>query len=139
MDMNIISKLVDTQVRAEADAAGQMKLGAFIAALEKAKPDAYIQFDWAGLHPGRMRSYRGYYDHLAIDPTSGIFHTVKEMLDHAKAVLGTTMEGYKGGDFLMDADTPLWVATWGDTGSTRVVGVQDEDWRVIIKTATDVD
>lgn len=128
-----VSRMVDAQVKAESEAAGQMTLGALISALEACKADSYVQFVFAGLCPGRLRSYRGFYDHLAIDP-SGEFRHVGEFLAHAKSVLGSTMTGYKGGEYVMDDDTPVWVAPWGDTSTTRVVGVQNEDWRVKILT-----
>lgn len=130
---------VNEQVRHKVEASGQMTLGVFIAALERYKPDSYIEFDWGGLCPGSMRSYRGYYDHLAIDPTTGEYRYVKDLLEHAKAVLGTTMNGYKGGDYVMDEDTPLWVARWGDTSGTRVVAVIYDGYIVRIKTAVDQD
>lgn len=132
-----VAAAVNEQVRREVETSGQMTLGTFISALERCKPDSYIVFDWGGLHPGAMRSYRGYYDHLAIDPTTGDYRLVRQMLEHAKSVLGTTMEGYKGGNYVMGGDTPLWVAVWGDTGATRVVGVSDDDYIVTIKTAVD--
>lgn len=133
MDFEKIHKMVKAAAAEEAAAAGQITLGALIDGLSQCKPDAYIQFRFASLNPGRLRSYRGYYDHLAIEP-DGSFTRVADFLQHARHVLGKSFEGYKGGDYVMDDDTPIWVANWGDTSSTRVTGITDDDWRVIIET-----
>jgi hypothetical protein len=41
--------------------------------------------------------------------------------------LGKTLEGYKGGDFLMDADTPLWCSPYGDASGLAIVRMEYED------------
>ena len=58
-------------------------------------------------------SYRGYYSDLALDFGES---TVEEVLTTMKNVIGNKLTGYKGGEFLMDKDTPLWRASFGDTG-----------------------
>jgi hypothetical protein len=115
----------------------QMTLGEFIEALKKLDRGAYICFDFAGLRVGEIHSYRGYYSHLATDPTRGPFlDRVGAVIDAYKACLGKTFMGYKGGDFKMDEDTPLWVATYGDSGGSRIVGIDaSKDCRIVIKTA----
>jgi hypothetical protein len=73
-----------------------------------------VKFDVGG-QPCREHSYRGYYSDLALDskdePT-----TAGELLAILKRALGETYGGYKGGDFVMGADTPLWMASYGSTG-----------------------
>lgn len=87
----------------------QMTLGKLIAALEAMPADENI----AGL--GNPHSYRGYYSDLAFAPAEG---TVKagELLQSCKAVMGREFSGYKGGDFLMGENTPVWVAHYGSCG-----------------------
>ena len=47
--------------------------------------------------------------------------------------IGKTYEGWKGGDYKMKRDTPLWVAHSGHTSETKIVGVKDS-WAVILVT-----
>jgi hypothetical protein len=42
-------------------------LGELIKQLSHCNPDARIQFDFGDLHPTVLRSYRGFYDQLALD------------------------------------------------------------------------
>lgn len=59
-------------------------------------------------------SYRGYYQELAFEPLENA--TVKEMLACAKSALGTTYEGYKGGDYTMGPYTTVYLSEYGTTG-----------------------
>lgn len=70
-------------------------------------------------------SYRGYYSDLAIIPGNS---TAGELLDTLNDVLDTELVGYKGGEFLMDSDTPVWVADYGCTGLAMLDAqiIQDE-------------
>ena len=62
----------------------------------------------------KPHSYRGYYDELAFEPARDV--TIGKMLACAKAALGTTYEGYKGGEYVMEEYTDVWLAEWGCTG-----------------------
>lgn len=65
---------------------------------------------------GDPHSYRGYYDQLAFEPAENI--TVEEMLEKAESALESTFEGYKGGEFLMEEHTKVYIACWGKTGES---------------------
>lgn len=130
----LIKTMVNAQVKQEADAAGQMTLGAFIAALSKLPPDKRICFGFASLYPRSFLSYRGYYDHLALDFDGERSITVEGLLAKAKDALGATFDGYKGGDFLMNEDTPLWAGEYGRSGGSRIVGLQERKYEVLILT-----
>ncbi len=68
-------------------------------------------------------SYRGYYADLAFEPFADSEPTTAGRLaEYARSLIGQTFEGYKGGDFVMDEHTPLWVACWGDLGH-RLTGL----------------
>ena len=88
-----------------------MTLGELIAALEKLDPDLVVPFGFH--HP---HSYRGYYDQLAFEPRENV--TVGSMLADAREALGTTYEGWKGGDYTMSEWTDVWLAQEGSTGET---------------------
>lgn len=89
---------------------GQLTLGDLIAALEAADPAQRVPLGFTEPH-----SYRGYYDELAFEVTADV--TVGAMLADARSALGATYQGWKGGDYPMDADTPVWlVEREGTTG-----------------------
>lgn len=87
----------------------QMTLGKLIAALEAMQADA----DIAGLVD--PHSYRGYYSDLAFVPVEGVVKA-GELLQSCKAAMGREFIGYKGGEFLMGENTPVWVAHYGSCG-----------------------
>jgi hypothetical protein len=96
----------------------QMTLGRLIADLEAMPADT----DVSGL--AEPHSYRGYYCDLAFEPTSG---TVKAgaLLAECKSAMGQVFTGYKGGDFVMGALTPVWVAHYGCCGEKLIAIHQD--------------
>ena len=89
--------------------ATQLTLGKLIAALEAMPPGAEV----ANLNAAH--SYRGYYEDLAFEKGTGL-RPASELLAECRAAMGQVFEGYKGGDFVMGALTPLWVANYGNTG-----------------------
>jgi hypothetical protein len=72
--------------------------------------------------PGEAMSYRGYYSDLAFKPTAEPV-TVGALLARCEAALDTEMTGYKGGEFRMGADTPLWVAPYGSCPGRAVMDI----------------
>lgn len=62
----------------------------------------------------RPHSYRGYYERLAFEPASDV--TIGEMLACARAAVGQTYQGLKGGDYTMDEYTEVYLSQWGNTG-----------------------
>ena len=90
-------------------AATQLTLGALIAALEKMPADAQV----ANLRD--PDSYRGYYSDLYFARHDGT-RPAAELLAECKAAMGQVFSGYKGGDYVMGALTPLWVASYGCCG-----------------------
>lgn len=95
-----------------------MTLGDFIEELERLEANGAghlnIRFD-NGRVPNGFCSWRGRYAHCTIDSEEGtvpIFN-VGALLSLARDAVGATMEGYKGGDFTMTAETPLWADEYG--------------------------
>lgn len=93
-----------------------MTLGELIEFLEKQDTALLLPEGFANPH-----SYRGYYDELAFEPAQNV--TVGSMLDAAKSALGTTYEGWKGGEYTMQAYTDCWLASRGDTGEGLGAGM----------------
>lgn len=107
-------------------AATQMTLGKMIGRL--AELPAGLMMD--GLcYP---HSYRGYYCDLAFE-RCGFQRTVADNLTMLKDCVGKEFEGYKGGDFRMNEDTPVWFASYGTCG-VRIMLVNDNG---IIETEED--
>jgi hypothetical protein len=82
-----------------------------------------------------VSSYRGYYDHLALEPVEGRDQTVGVLLAVLRAAVGTIYEGYKGGEFRMSRETPVWVSPWGYSTATAVTGIEAREGHTIITTA----
>jgi len=77
-----------------------------IRALRAADPALVVRYGF-----GSPMSFRADYEQLAFDPRENV--TVAEMLAFAEEALGSTFEGYKGGDFTMHGYTYVWIAEYG--------------------------
>lgn len=88
-----------------------MTLEELITALEAADPNLVLPDGFT--HP---HSYRGDYMDLAFEPASNV--TVAAMLTDARSALGTTYQGWKGGDYEMTEYTDCWLASEGGLGET---------------------
>lgn len=80
------------------DVCEQMTLGRFIDALKSSPQNNTIRFRFASAGVGDFDSYRGYYDHIAIEPTDNV-STVGDVLASATYCLGRALSGYKGGKY----------------------------------------
>lgn len=59
-------------------------------------------------------SYRGYYEHVSIEPGDYVY--AGDLLAHLESQVGTTMTGYKGGEYKFDLGCYVFVARYGCTG-----------------------
>lgn len=87
----------------------QMTLGQLIEELEAEPGEREV------IGFGQPHSYRGFYTDLSFEPVESKL-TASELLRVAQSCMGRVFEGYKGGDFLMGENTPLWMAEYGSTG-----------------------
>ncbi len=87
----------------------QMTLGKLIDALE-AMPEGAEVANLSSAH-----SYRGYYSDLAFEQGEGT-RQAADLLAECRTAMGQVFCGYKGGDFVMGALTPVWVASYGCCG-----------------------
>ena len=99
-------------------AGSQMTLGKMIAALEAMPPDTEID----GLCS--PHSYRGYYCDLAFESSAEKMKAA-DAVAMCKAAMGQVFTGYKGGDFVMGALTPVWLANSGESGKKIIAIKQD--------------
>ena len=109
---NIAQILVDgmaAQAMRERQESGQMTLGRMIdvlAGMDEKRPVSNL----FGAH-----SYRGYYTDLAFELAPGT-RQAGELLAECRSVMGKALTGYKGGEFVMGENTPVWVADYGCCG-----------------------
>lgn len=95
-----------------------------------------VRFNFEYVHPTRLMSWRGVYAELAYGfAIDGDYPTLSDVLMELRSAIGKTFEGYKGGEYVMGKATPIWVANCGNSGDTGIVGVEDDDYCVILLTA----
>lgn len=103
-----------SKMQSKLRATDMITLGEFIKELEKYPRDWSIIIEPFSLIPDYFCSYRGYYEDLCLTYTAdweyGEKVTVGDILDKAKNAVNKEFAGYKGGEFLMTEDTPLWVS-----------------------------
>jgi len=63
---------------------------------------------------GEPNSYRGSYQDLSFEPVKKT--TIGEMLHHAQFALGRTFCGWKGGEYIMDEYSTVYIAEHGECG-----------------------
>lgn len=99
-----------------------LSLGALTEALHRLPMDMTVITD-THEYVGAEHSYRGYYDDLAFAPGKEAGSCCGLLYDACLRAATNHYEGYKGGNYLYDNETPLWFAQWGETGRA-IVGYQ---------------
>lgn len=118
----------------------QLNLKDLLYHLGKCDPSKPVYYDFGRLFPTDFDSYRGYYEQLALGVSNGAHqHTAGTLFKAAKQCMGKIFTGYKGGDYLMTATTPIWVDNVGDCTGTYLYGVYESSGTVFLLTAKDMD
>ena len=124
-------------------ASPQLSLGELIDKLKECvaeQKDGYQQhvvFDFGSEVPTDVSSWRGIYAELAIEYASASRKAegnLKEFINILERAVGATFEGYKGGEFVMSRNTPVWVDNYGESNNTAVVGVLNKGYYAVILT-----
>lgn len=149
-----LQKFLDTATqkirKANFENSEQITIGELLALINDI-PDKYgdenttVSFDFGTAYPTGLSSWRGAYSELAINYGLGGYDNDnadqfahRDLADFRKELkesVGKTFQGWKGGDFAMSLDTPLWVANDGNVGNTGVVGIRNNSYEVIILTS----
>lgn len=92
-----------------------------------------VRFDFVHLTPVGLGSYWGYYEDLALhygqEPCHlGLFH------QSVSDVVGTCVTGWKGGNYRVKRETPVWVANPSEAGGLALVGVERRESTVYLLT-----
>lgn len=116
---NVLQAVFDSYLKESANqrAKTQMTLGDLIQRLQQLPEDTKIYFT-------EPHSYRGYYSDLAFEPTQESI-SPQEALNLCYSVRGTVLCGYKGGDFPMHDNVPVWIAYHGCTG-VKLIDINDD-------------
>lgn len=97
----------------------QMTIGKLIQKLKSMDQNMMIQ------NASEPHSYRGYYSDLAFESLTCKESKVSEFLKMLEDSLGEIFTGYKGGDYLMEEGTPVWIAEYGSCGK-KLIGIKDD-------------
>lgn len=95
----------------ESRAQYHMTLGKLIEIIRPLHVDLPYKLDRGGSFT-EGHSYRGYYSDLAFEPTDEQ-HTIGQLWDDIQSFHNKTLEGYKGGDFVMHDNVPIWISNYG--------------------------
>lgn len=127
------------------DSSDQLTLGELILKFEpilekqkERKEEAVVVYDFGYLFPTDIGSWRGSYSELALNYVASAGNesqkTVTEFIEMLKETVGKTLTGYKGGDFVMTKNTPVWVSNYGEACHTAIIDVVDNGYEVILIT-----
>ena len=102
---------------------GCLSLGQLIDRLSKCPPNAHVWVGSGCYRAGEFRSYRGYYEDLALGfGSTGEPERVADLLKRAVEALGKDHAGWKGGEYRAMPATAVWL---DNPGSARGVGLVD--------------
>lgn len=149
--MKTIDDLIKMQRSKSFENSPQLTLGQLIEKIEECGltygPDNKLKeicFDFASAIPTTLDSWRGAYEELALgynlsgydnNQNHSFNNTASNLLTELKSALGKVFTGWKGGDFVMDENTPVWVDNPGNANNTGIIDVIDDGWHIILITA----
>lgn len=110
-----------------------LTLGKLIEKLQTLPQEANVWIDATGLSVADLDSYRGHYCDLALE-TSKAPMTVEALAGLAIGALGEVFQGYKGGNYRMTCDTPLWVSDYGVSSGLAVMDIELVNGDAVIRT-----
>lgn len=122
-----------------------LKIEPLIAKQEEVKKkydhEATVFFDFCDTFPTHLHSWRGSYNELAIGWNGGQYGNdnkpmeVSKFLEMLKEAIGKTYQGWKGGDFKMGKNTPIWISDDGMGSNNGIIDIRDDEYRIILITS----
>lgn len=112
-------------------------LDALRACVEESKPEKAVVFDFLRLAPTTIHSWRGSYDEIGIGcarDINGPVMLVADFVRYLEGMLGEILEGWKGGEYIVTWERPVWVSQPSSSCETAIVGVKDDGYQAIIQT-----
>lgn len=92
-----------------------MGLAALIKYLEELPKETVLSF---GI--GNPHSYRGYYEDLCVEIDDSRTENPESWLKVLRSVHGEVLQGYKGGDFVMEDYSDVYLGEYGSSGGTVI-------------------
>lgn len=118
-----------------------MTIGEVIDALKTAKPDVEVRFEFGGLVPTTINSWRGIYSDAALGFTGGEYGaslcvTAAQMLQRLEDAIAPNAKfcGWKGGEYRYNRYTPLHIDNRGCCTNTELTRVAVDEWGVTLHT-----
>lgn len=136
-EVNPIQKIINEMIeKAKIESGKEYNLGMLIKDLEQYKDDysKYVEFE-DGTIPTDFMSWRGSYCELALgytDEKDKVY--VNTLYRKAFNANGSMYKGYKGGEFIMDLDTPIHKDNYGECGCYKIIGIKVKGDKIIICT-----
>lgn len=116
-----------------------LKIGNILDQLKLCSQEAEVEFDFCGMTPKDLISYRGYYEDLCITPDIEPI-TVAELVEKIEKTIGTETYGYKGGTYRVYPDTTVWVSRHGRADEVVIRKIhQANPFEVVLITSKDWD
>jgi hypothetical protein len=100
-----------------------LTLSELIEKLEEANKELPVKYIDEGTPLG-MYSYRGYYSDLCFSDGDYTVNVGLFLDSLKKNAINKTFVGYKGGDFLMGPETPLWRSIYGESTGIAIIDAQ---------------
>jgi hypothetical protein len=112
-----------------------MNIDQMLEQLSYCRPEAEVIFDFCGLRPTKVDSWRGSYDMPAVGWTREGTITVADFVSELKeAISGIKYPGYKGGLYTFDRTQELHVDNYGEYTETIITKVKNKRHFVVLKT-----
>ena len=107
------------------DQPGALRLGPLVAKLrsfkDQARPVRVAGLQWVHLTE-EVDSYRGYYEQLYVGYTDAVSPpSCAEVANALAKAIDSRFTGYKGGEYWMDASTPVWVDRYGECCGALII------------------
>lgn len=123
-----------------------LTLGELLEKLEAIEPDyetydkkiapKHVYFNYGSLVPTDFDSWRGVYAEIAIGyglrgyDGDAELTTLADFTQKVRDAIGSTYEGWKGGEYTMNESTPVWIDNSGNYTNTMLVDVQSDKYSV---------
>lgn len=117
-----------------------MTIGEVLRDVSFAEDNDVVVFDFGGVSPTTVDSWRGDYGEAAIGFSAGTYVdtpcTVKQFREELESALrpGASFDGWKGGSFRFTPHTPLHVDNRGCCTNTEIIRVEVQEYRVMLHT-----
>jgi len=134
-----IEKLMKIMSDARKNGAGNLTIRGMLDKLNNFDDNEKVTLPDGKFFDGTADSYRGYYEDMYLgycyeDLGHNTVGSLKQIL--TDALLTAEMTGYKGGEFPIEDDTLLWLASYGRCGD-MIIDIQKINDAIIVITKED--